>query len=314
MWEAITSGYRSSFNRRGDSLGGATWAEGSPTEAGHVSIAGAILWGEQLVAAGTRDNHKCCFNRRGDSLGGATGNFVRLRFCVTFQSQGRFSGGSNCGSQKPQTKENDQFQSQGRFSGGSNIVGPLARQRPHRFNRRGDSLGGATMGWRCLIWRYRCFNRRGDSLGGATRAGLLTRLFCCLFQSQGRFSGGSNRMTEIEDELKVNVSIAGAILWGEQLNPFFHFRLTGNVSIAGAILWGEQLKPGSILTKKLDPFQSQGRFSGGSNRLRSGVAWPLRAFQSQGRFSGGSNQIKPNDCGPNGDSFNRRGDSLGGAT
>ena len=85
-----------------------------------------------------------------------------------------------------------------------------------------------------------CFNRRGDSLGGAT--------------------GRSNMIGQ-----SLIVSIAGAILWGEQHRG----RKGGNVlmlvSIAGAILWGEQPPP--------------------RPRPRSGKS-----------------------------SFNRRGDSLGGAT
>ena len=40
-----------------------------------------------------------------------------------------------------------------------------------------------------------------------------------LFQSQGRFSGGSNVDNELEASDPEAVSIAGAILWGEQQLP-----------------------------------------------------------------------------------------------
>ena len=61
-----------------------------------------------------------------------------------------------------------------------------------------------------------------------------------MFQSQGRFSGGSNYQL-------VAMVNAGLL-----------------VSIAGAILWGEQRR-GEWLDDEETPFQSQGRFSGGSN-------------------------------------------------
>ena len=60
------------------------------------------------------------------------------------------------------------FQSQGRFSGGSNKVKPQARNAEPCFNRRGDSLGGATFRVTTNKSSRISFNRRGDSLGGAT--------------------------------------------------------------------------------------------------------------------------------------------------
>ncbi len=63
----------SGFNRRGDSLGGATCTSLSKEVCLYVSIAEAILWGEQLVEEWTsRKGGRTGFNRRGDSLGGAT--------------------------------------------------------------------------------------------------------------------------------------------------------------------------------------------------------------------------------------------------
>ena len=85
-----------------------------------------------------------------------------------------------------------------------------------------------------------------------------------MFQSQRRFFGGSN--------------IAEVAMKRHQVQ----------VSIAEAILWGEQLECQALLR-------------------------PARLFQSQRRFFGGSNE----DCldyAGRGWRFNRRGDSLGGAT
>ncbi len=62
-----------------------------------VSIAEAILWGEQRRQCAAFLLPVCRFNRRGDSLGGATVSEYRLRryLQVGFQSQRRFFGGSN---------------------------------------------------------------------------------------------------------------------------------------------------------------------------------------------------------------------------
>ncbi len=65
------------------------------------------------------------------------------------------------------------------------------------------------------------------------------------FQSQGRFFGGSNfiKLASGRNHGYTTVSIAGAILWGEQHSVTGQptTNLPGHVSIAGAILWGEQL-------------------------------------------------------------------------
>ncbi len=108
-----------SFNRRGDSLGGATFLKLLNTASVSVSIAEAILWGEQrqscvalyrtlpvsiaeAILWGEQRGGFCpgrrsaCFNRRGDSLGGATSdNSQSDSDCIMFQSQRRFFGGSN---------------------------------------------------------------------------------------------------------------------------------------------------------------------------------------------------------------------------
>ncbi len=110
------------------------------------------------------------------------------------------------------------------------------------------------------------FNRRGDSLGGATRLRL-----------------------EDLNQLTI-VSIAEAILWGEQHNTHIIQILKTTVSIAEAILWGEQRHAASAPTPRVKEFQSQRRFFGGSN-YEFLVSEKLRIH-----------------------SFNRRGDSLGGAT
>ncbi len=63
-----------------------------------VSIAEAILWGEQRGLRVGDAVRKVCFNRRGDSLGGATAFlFARVSSYRQFQSQRRFFGGSNVG-------------------------------------------------------------------------------------------------------------------------------------------------------------------------------------------------------------------------
>ncbi len=156
-----------------------------------------------------------------------------------FQSQRRFFGGSNIvqvaadfiqfavsiaeailwGEQLNSLSEQagwDMFQSQRRFFGGSNTEPIFAEETITSFNRRGDSLGGATKNratWKCALWIVsiaeailwgeqqglkRCptcntwsFNRRGDSLGGAT-------------------------INEVIEVCQRVVSIAEAILWGEQ--------------------------------------------------------------------------------------------------
>ncbi len=136
------------------------------------------------------------FNRRGDSLGGATciAGPMAISSKGSFQSQGRFFGGSNInppdacpseyrfnrrgdslGEQRQSADmpscDNIMFQSQGRFFGGSNRAGWL-KARPE---------------CQCVNG----FNRRGDSLGGATRHPLKASLPRYRFQSQGRFFGGA---------------------------------------------------------------------------------------------------------------------------
>ncbi len=142
------------------------------------------------------------------------------------------------------------------------------------FNRRGDSLGGATSvytrtseklamfqsqrrffggsnvnGNGSQVISGYSFNRRGDSLGGATHPSRGTHEQSQgPFQSQRRFFGGSNHIEAVFTPMRAAVSIAEAILWGEQprLSSVAFFAPTP-VSIAEAILWGEQLRfPGSM--------------------------------------------------------------------
>ena len=109
-----------------------------------------------------------------------------------------------------------------------------------------------------------------------------------------------------------SVSIAGAILWGVLLRYTNQYISDLVVSIAGAILWG--VLPHSFPPTNADRwFQSQGRFFGGCcgpgsarhpQRLAVSIAgailWGVLPV-SDGRYVGQCN------------SFNRRGDSLGGA-
>ncbi len=67
-----------SFNRRGDSLGGATSKRHITRFLWLVSIAEAILWGEQHSNVGATQRFIDSFNRRGDSLGGATSGTGRI--------------------------------------------------------------------------------------------------------------------------------------------------------------------------------------------------------------------------------------------
>ncbi len=71
--DLLENDYETRFNRRGDSLGGATpGLKHAASYGAKVSIAEAILWGEQPFDAVTLVNSLSGFNRRGDSLGGAT--------------------------------------------------------------------------------------------------------------------------------------------------------------------------------------------------------------------------------------------------
>ena len=78
-------------------------------------------------------------------------------------------------------------------------------------------MGGATFAICHVVIVMVSFNRRGDSLGGAT----------------------TNR--KAYQILTTGVSIAEAILWGEQPTGDSHRLISqSSVSIAEAILWGEQ--------------------------------------------------------------------------
>ena len=150
-------------------------------------------------------------------------------------------------------------------------------------------------------------------MGGATWQKKLLRPNIGAFQSQRRFFGGSNfrhlhRLTSI-----LVVSIAEAILWGEQLLL---------IRIGAVILpfqsqrrfFGGSNNLYKIPKAEAQQFQSQRRFFGGSNRKRHAKYSHSIPFQSQRRFFGGSNRglmiqfFRRTNC------FNRRGDSLGGAT
>ena len=108
------------------------------------------------------------------------------------------------------------------------------------FNRRGDSLGGATLKaeqdqtalivsiagailWgeqpsplTCPVGAFTSFNRRGDSLGGATRLDEAIPFGVAGFNRRGDSLGGATEGAMVKATLVNLVSIAGAILWGEQ--------------------------------------------------------------------------------------------------
>ena len=156
------------------------------------------------------------FNRRGDSLGGATAVASNVKADEPlFQSQRRFFGGSNV-----------QRVADARLAKSVSIAEAIlwGEQRLAPLKLAPLRLG---------------FNRRGDSLGGATDHSHNRDSATVPFQSQRRFFGGSNCVLLLA-LLRCNVSIAEAILWGEQpsgISPDMHHP---PVSIAEAILWGEQ--------------------------------------------------------------------------
>ena len=132
-----------------------------------------------------------------------------------------------------------------------------------RFNRRGDSLGGAAAARHgCASGDTTRFNRRGDSLGGA-----------------------ASRPVRRKSAQKV--SIAGAILWGVLPKGAtapsvqeMSFNRRGD-SLGGAARrrgWASSRSPW---------FQSQGRFFGGCCAPDGKLYVSPEMFQSQGRFFGG---------------------------
>ena len=140
--------------------------------------------------------------------------------------------------------------------------------RVDRFNRRGDSLGGAANATNsfleyltvsiagAILWGvlprnqaapdfpHFCFNRRGDSLGGAALAPSCRQFRRLRFNRRGDSLGGAARIFD-PNHLTQAVSIAGAILWGVLQAAADDEANSIDVSIAGAILWG--VLPGKML-------------------------------------------------------------------
>ncbi len=109
------------------------------------------------------------FNRRGDSLGGATGINRRDRHTrARFQSQRRFFGGSNATVPSVAAPLVIVSIAEAILWGEQPILRQGQEVESVSFNRRGDSLGGATKGAGVKVYLFCSFNRRGDSLGGAT--------------------------------------------------------------------------------------------------------------------------------------------------
>ena len=110
--------YLQSFNRRGDSLGGAAWGQDSYLVCPAVSIAGAILWGVLPELCSLHTPFFKSFNRRGDSLGGAAVcHFYKENERNGFNRRGDSLGGAAFTLHfYPPLKS--RFQSQGRFFGG----------------------------------------------------------------------------------------------------------------------------------------------------------------------------------------------------
>ena len=108
------------------------------------------------------------------------------------------------------------------------------------------------------------------------------------FQSQGRFFGGCCSLSLHTLSISAAVSIAGAILWGVLHCKYIVKQIGGGVSIAGAILWGVLHNPPalSVINEKVS--------------IAGAILWgvlPLKFINPPSSVS----------------SFNRRGDSLGGA-
>ncbi len=187
LWGSNVILIQFSFNRRGDSLGGATIKHvARATISASVSIAEAILWGEQLYLRGRQWGLLLSFNRRGDSLGGATVRKGSRRYWIVSIAEAILWG-----EQPPpgpgRLPINDVSIAEAILWGEQRCFVQV-HQPHHCFNRRGDSLGGATeakSSWHNEMFqsqrrffggsnayeirkRLHCFNRRGDSLGGAT--------------------------------------------------------------------------------------------------------------------------------------------------
>ena len=303
---------RCSFNRRGDSLGGAAQNGGDIHLRIVVSIAGAILWGVLPIPAEQVDNYR------------------------SFQSQGRFFGGC-CAALGQLSGQRRLVSIAGAILWGV-LLHPSGADvaRFTRFNRRGDSLGGAALLAVIQVRQYHSFNRRGDSLGGAAPHTRRKGNRATQFQSQGRFFGGCCPPHSKSGPRTTQVSIAGAILWGVlrvvaggEAVAIAGFNRRGDslggaarqeerdgdglsiVSIAGAILWG--VLPARRLRIHLSQqFQSQGRFFGGCCLIAMFKLAMRHLFQSQGRFFGGCCK-GVSDANLRSPRFNRRGDSLGGA-
>ncbi len=113
-----------------------------------------------------------------------------------------------------------------------------------------------------------------------------------MFQSQRRFFGGSNGRDVYDITKDEAVSIAEAILWGEQPHQSSAIALESMVFQSQRRFFG-----GSNITREMEyiqknMFQSQRRFFGGSNS--QALPYHLESvtkFQSQRRFFGGSNVL-----------------------
>ena len=227
-----------SFNRRGDSLGGAAlnldhigiqeavsiagailWGvlhvagHGFPAKSG-VSIAGAILWGV------LRDKMYCKSNSMIVSIAGAILWGVLLSIATTlrndlscFNRRGDSLGGAAAAVGIDGKKELE-FQSQGRFFGGCCVGGCPRRPEHQRFQSQGRFFGGCCSALFAAWTSAVQFQSQGRFFGGCCGQYSPATTRKSQFQSQGRFFGGCCvilRGRSIEDSF---VSIAGAILWG----------------------------------------------------------------------------------------------------
>ncbi len=134
------------------------------------------------------------------------------------------------------------------------------------------------------------FNRRGDSLGGATKnTSSCSTSGYTQFQSQRRFFGGSNLCDLSIESVVATFQSQRRFFGGSNAANSSVLALTSSVSIAEAILWGEQLP---II---------DWQFATEAVSIAEAILW-------------GEQRIFLTVSLPNDSSFNRRGDSLGGAT
>ena len=172
-------------------------------------------------------------------------------------------------------------------------------------------MGGAAL-HRLIIHLHSTVSIAGAILWGVLRGlGRLAVTWLAGFNRRGDSLGGAAPSSQPDQRCR-NVSIAGAILWGVLRELYVICCYCDRVSIAGAILWGVLLG-----SKRLNPCV-------GIVSIAGAILWgvlprPLTllvhsrsSFNRRGDSLGGA-AIGVEESVRMHASFNRRGDSLGGA-